>query len=447
LKGVAMLSYGMISDKIMKKNFAIGVVGLGYVGLPLSLAFAERGFTVVGFDIDDLKIRMLNEGRSYFKHIPSDRIKAVTLKTFKPTFGFRDLSLCDVMIICVPTPLTQSRDPDLQFVIATAKEIANHLDENQLVVLESTSYPGTTREVVREILEKETGLIAGKDFYLGFSSEREDPGNRDFDTVKIPKVISGFSEDCLHYMDLVYSEVFKVVKASSLESAELSKVFENVYRCVNIALVNELKVLCHKMDIDVWEVIRLASTKPFGFQAFYPGPGLGGHCIPIDPFYLAWKAKQYGLSTKFIELAGEINSSMPFYVVEKIRSVLNDEAKPLNGSNILVVGVAYKADIDDIRESPAILILKLLEISGAEIFYHDPYIPKILPTRKWDLNLQSVPLLDSFFSETEFDCAVIVTDHKDVDYDFIMRNVPVIVDTRNAIKTIPADCRCEVHSA
>ena len=442
-----MLDFDSLSKKIKERNFVIGVLGLGYVGLPLSLAFAEKGFTVVGFDIDDLKIRMLNEGRSYFKHIPSERIKSVALKTFKPTFEFRDLDLCDVMIICVPTPLTQSRDPDLQFVITTAKDIAEHMDANQLVVLESTSYPGTTREVVKEILESETRLVAGKDFYLGFSSEREDPGNKDFDTVKIPKVISGYSEDCLQYMKMVYSEVFNVVEASSLESAELSKVFENVYRSVNIALVNELKVLCHKMDIDVWEVIRLASTKPFGFQPFFPGPGLGGHCIPIDPFYLAWKAKQYGLSTKFIELAGEINSSMPHYVVNKIKDVLNDEAKPLNGSSILVVGVAYKADIDDIRESPAILILKLLEICGAEIYYHDPYIPKILPTRKWDLNLQSVPLLDSFFSETEFDCAVIVTDHKDVNYDFIMRNVPVIVDTRNAIKTVPADCRCEVHTA
>ena len=421
-----------LMQKIQGRSAVIGVIGLGYVGLPLILAFEKAGFKVNGFDVDAKKIDNLKAGKSYIKHISSERI-ALLLKggRFIPTTDFSLLKDTDCIIICVPTPLDKYREPDLSFVFDTARSIAMFLRTGQLVSLESTTYPGTTDEDMRAILET-GGLKAGKDFYLAFSPEREDPNNKDFTTNTIPKVVGGFTSDCLRHANALYGAIVeKTVPVSSTKVAESAKLLENIYRAVNIALVNELKILFDRMGIDIWEVIEAAKTKPFGFQAFYPGPGLGGHCIPIDPFYLTWKARAYDFNTKFIELAGEINTSMPYYVVEKIGQALNGQNKSINGAQIIVLGLAYKKDIDDDRESPSYKLIELLSNRGAIVSYNDPFVPKIRKVRKYSFNLESVPITKESLSR--FDCVVVSTAHSSYDYSFIAENAKLIVDTRNAM--------------
>jgi len=414
----------------MDKN--IGVIGLGYVGLPLLREFLAKGFRAVGFDIDPRKVDLLNQGKSYIHHIPSDLIKGwIDEKIFTATTDFSRLAEVEAMLICVPTPLDEHLQPDLKFVVDTCETIAGHLVKGQLVVLESTTYPGTTRDVMMPILEK-TGLKAGEDFALAYSPEREDPGNKSFTTATIPKVVGGLTPGCLERAVDLYKEIVQVVPVSSVEVAESSKILENTYRAVNIALVNELKMLFDRMDIDVWEVIRAASTKPFGYQAFFPGPGLGGHCIPIDPFYLTWKAKEYDFHTRFIELAGEVNNNQPYYVMDRLIRALNHNCLSIVGANILVVGVSYKPNIDDMRESPALKIMELLLKEKAKIAYHDPYNPVIPPSRKYDYKLASV---DPAQVEDEFyEAAVIVTDHDNVDYELILKKAKIVLDTRNVMK-------------
>lgn len=415
---------------------SIGIIGLGYVGLPLVIGFASRGSEVHGFDIDPKKVEALNQGRSYIKHIPGESIQSLVKSgKFKATTDFADLRKVKTIIICVPTPLTEKMEPDLTYIEDTGKYIAPHLQRGQLVVLESTTYPGTTEELLIPILEK-SGLKAGTDFYVGFSPEREDPGNKQFQTHQVPKVVSGIDEASRACVKAVYEKMFeKVVVVSSPRVAEMTKLLENIYRCVNIALVNELKLLCQRMDIDLWEVISAASTKPFGFTPFYPGPGLGGHCIPIDPFYLSWKAKEYDFSTRFIELAGEINTSMPFHVVDSVAEVLNRDRKSVNGSRIVVLGVAYKKDIDDLRESPSLKIMQLLQDRGAAVDYSDPYFPSLHKMRKYDFKLKSVDLTPQNIAG--YDCVVIATDHSSFDYPMIVANARRVVDTRNATAKVP----------
>lgn len=410
---------------------SIGIIGLGYVGLPLVIGFASRGSSVVGFDVDAQKIALLRHGESYIKHIPSASIQALLKQgNFSSTTDFSKLRDVASIIICVPTPLTEKMEPDLSYIVQTGEAIAPHLQRGQLVVLESTTYPGTTEELLIPILEKH-GLKAGKDFYVGFSPEREDPGNKQFATHQIPKVISGIDATSRVRIKELYEEMFdRVVMVSSPRVAEMTKLLENIYRCVNIALVNELKLLCLRMGIDVWEVINAASTKPFGFTPFYPGPGLGGHCIPIDPFYLSWKAKEYDFPTRFIELAGEVNTAMPFHVVDAVTTVLNKDRKSANGSRVLVLGVAYKKDIDDLRESPSLKIMQLLETRGAQVDYNDPYFPKLHKMRKYNFKQTSAELTAETLER--YDCVVIATDHSSYDYDFIVAHARRVVDTRNA---------------
>ncbi len=416
--------------KIKERHANIGIIGLGYVGLPLVIEFSRAGFNVTGFDIDQEKVNTLKSGKSYIRHIPSEVIR--DLKNFTPTTDFSKLSEMDCIIICVPTPLNEYREPDMSYVFNTAKTIAKYLRKGQLVVLESTTYPGTTDEDLRAILE-ESGLKAGVDFYLAYSPEREDPGNKEFTTKKIPKVVGGFTPKCLELANTLYSQIVeKTVPVSSTKVAEATKLLENIYRAVNIALVNELKMLFDRMGIDIWEVIEAAKTKPFGFQAFYPGPGLGGHCIPVDPFYLTWKAREYDFSTKFIELAGEINTSMPYYVVQKVIEALNQRGKPIKGAKILILGLAYKKDVDDARESPSLVLIKLLKEKGAEVDYNDPYIPKPPKMRKYRLDKCSVELTEENLKK--YDCVVIATDHSYYDPDFLLKHANLIVDTRNLIK-------------
>jgi UDP-N-acetyl-D-glucosamine dehydrogenase len=424
-------------SRIQDRTAVVGVIGLGYVGLPLTLACAQAGFRVVGFDVDAEKVRLLNEGRTYLKHIPAARTKALfTGGRFQATEDFTRLREADCILVCVPTPLNKQREPDLSYVFNTAQAIARCLRPGQLVCLESTTYPGTTDEDLRTILEA-TGLRAGIDFYLAFSPEREDPNNPDHTTETIPKVVGGYTKACLARADALYSAVVsRTVPVSSTRVAEAAKLLENIYRAVNIALVNELKVLFDRMDIDTYEVIEAAKTKPFGFQAFYPGPGLGGHCIPIDPFYLTWKAREYDFHTRFIELAGEINTSMPYYVVEKVRQGLNRRGKGLRASRVLILGLAYKRDIDDTRESPSLKLIDLLERDGAEVDYNDPHIPVTRRTRAYDIRKRSVPLTEE--SLRSYDCVVIATDHSAYDYEFIVRNAVLIVDTRNATHALSA---------
>ncbi len=418
-------------NKIRGKQAVVGVIGLGYVGLPLVREFARAGFRVVGFDIDPEKVKKLNSGRSYIKHIPSQLIKElVSKKQFRATDDMSELKKVDTIIICVPTPLTKTRDPDMRFVVGTAETISKYLRAGQLVVLESTTYPGTTDELVKPILEK-SGLKAGRDFFLAFSPEREDPGREDYTTATIPKVVGADDKSSRKLAVFLYSQVIKtVVPVSTTRIAESAKLLENIYRSVNIAMVNELKILFDRMGIDIWEVIEAAKTKPFGFQAFYPGPGLGGHCIPIDPFYLTWKAKQYELTTRFIELAGEINTSMPRYVILKVMEALNRYGKALKGSKILVLGLAYKKDVDDIRESPSITLIELLREAGAKVDYNDPYIPRTHKQREHDLKMRSKPLSEKMLKS--YDCVLIATDHSCYDYDWIVKHSKLIVDTRNA---------------
>jgi len=411
----------------------VGIIGLGYVGLPLARAFAGAGFPVLGFDTDPSKIEKLNAGRSYIGHIDDASVAAMRAAGFEATGRFDRLGEADAVIICVPTPLTDAREPDLGFVVASARSIASTLRPGQLVVLESTTYPGTTRDVVRPILEG-SGLRAGVDFFLAYSPEREDPGNPDFSAPTIPKVVGGLDPGCLELASALYGRVVvRVVPVASVEVAEACKVLENTYRAVNIALVNELKVLFDRMGIDVWEVIAAARTKPFGFQAFYPGPGLGGHCIPIDPFYLAWVARKHGGSTRFIELAGEINTSMPAYVVAKVADALNDRGKPLKGSRVLLLGMAYKKDVDDPRESPGFELMGLLAGKGAEVEYNDPHIPSLPPMRRHPgLRRDSRPLSPEYLGS--LDCVVIATDHSAYDWPWIVEHAPLIVDTRDATR-------------
>lgn len=424
-----------LMGRIEKRTARVGVVGLGYVGLPLALTFGERGFPVLGFDVDQDKIDRLAEGESYLRHIASTRIREVRNdERFDATVEFDRLTDCDAILLCVPTPLNAAREPDLSYVVSTAEAVSKRLRTGQLVVLESTTYPGTTDEIVRPILER-GGLKAGRDFFLAFSPEREDPGNPRFDTRSIPKVVGGHTPQCLaHAKKLYESAIVRVVPVSSTRVAELSKLFENIFRCVNIALVNELKQLCHRMDIDVHEVIDASATKPFGFMAFHPGPGLGGHCIPIDPFYLSWKAREYDFSTRFIELAGEINGNMPYYVVQRTMEALNGHGKAMNGARILVLGLAYKKNVDDVRESPSFRVIELLQKQGAVVRYHDPWVARTHRMRHHDLQMESVPLDEKTMSET--DCALILTDHDNVDYALLTRSVPLVVDTRNVTRSV-----------
>lgn len=409
----------------------VGIIGLGYVGLPLAREFTRGGARVLGFDINAKMVGVINRGRSPIKHIRHESMaEMVQSGRFLATDDMTKLSRPDTLIICVPTPLTKNREPDLQYIESTSRTVARYLRKGQLVVLESTTYPGTTREVVLPILEQ-SGLKAEKDFFLAFSPEREDPGNRRFHTGTIPKVVGGYGRESLRRtLDVYKVAIETLVPVENCEVAEAAKILENTYRCVNIAMVNELKMLFDRMGIDVWEVIRAASTKPFGFSPFYPGPGLGGHCIPIDPFYLTWKARQYGMATQFIELAGQINTGMPHYVVERVIDALNDRHKSLRGSKVLVLGLAYKPDIDDVRESPSLELIELLKHKGAKVDYNDPYIPQTHKQREYDLQMKSKKLTAGMLRG--YDVVLISTNHSDYDYAWIVKNSQLVVDSRNA---------------
>jgi len=431
------MSQARLAQLIASKQARIGVIGLGYVGLPLVRAFTAAGFRCLGFDVDQAKVDKLRAGISYIKHIDSAAIaQLIRENRFEPTADMSRLGEADCVIICVPTPLNESRDPDLSYIEGTARSIAKTLRPGQLVVLESTTHPTTTRENVLPLLEA-SGLTCGVDYFLAFSPEREDPGNPHFQAATIPKVVGGYDEASTDLACAMYAHaVVKVVRVSSMEVAEACKILENTYRAVNIALVNELKILYDKLGIDVWEVIDAAKTKPFGFQAFYPGPGLGGHCIPIDPFYLTWLARKHGEQTRFIELAGEINTHMPQYVINRLAEFLNDLRKPINGSKIALLGVAYKKDVDDPRESPSFELMKLLRQRGALLSYNDPHIP-VLPKMRHYPNLpamQSQELTPEYLASQ--DCVLIATDHSAYDYDFIVRHAQLVLDTRNATKHV-----------
>ncbi|MCF8261054.1 MAG: nucleotide sugar dehydrogenase [Melioribacteraceae bacterium] len=434
-------------SRIEKKEAKIGIIGLGYVGLPLGLEFCEKGFDVLGFDLDMRKVNNINSGKSYIKHIPTERIsKSVTGGKLSATDDFKRLPEVDAILICVPTPLDEHREPDMSYVVKTAVTISKYLREGQLVTLESTTYPGTTDELLLPLFEKTAiqhgndvkvdpektaELKAGVDFFLAFSPEREDPNNPNFTTATIPKVVGGWTDDCLEVALKLYNKIIvKTVPVSSTRAAEATKLLENIYRSVNIALVNELKMVFSKMDIDVWEVIDAAATKPFGYHPFYPGPGLGGHCIPIDPFYLTWKARQYEVNTRFIELAGEINTHQPCYVVGNVMEALNDKGKALKGSKVLILGASYKKNIDDMRESPSLKLIELLVEKGAEVSYNDPYVTTLPATRKYQYQMESVELTKDNLNS--FDVVLLSTDHDDYDHEFIHTNSQLVVDTRNA---------------
>ena len=427
-------------NKVRARTARVGIIGLGYVGLPLALLFNEEKFPVTGFDIDATKVDTLNAGGSYICRIPPTEIQLARQRHFSVTTDFAQLRDMDAIIICVPTPLDEYHQPDMSYITSTAESIAPHLRPEQLIVLESTTYPGTTEEVLLPILENgnQAGLKAVRqgqsgDFYLAFSPEREDPGNQTVARRDIPKVVGGLDPGASESAAGLYGSIFnRVVPVSNPAAAEMTKLLENIYRCVNIALVNELKLLCLRMGIDIWEVIEAASTKPFGFQAFYPGPGLGGHCIPIDPFYLSWKAKEFDFHTRFIELAGEVNQHMPYHVVDSVARALNERQKALKGSKVLVLGLAYKKDIDDLRESPSLTIIELLQKQGAHVSYNDPYFPFVARGRKYNLQMKGSNLDDL----GQYDCVLIVTDHSDYDYRRIVAEAQLIVDTRNATEGI-----------
>jgi len=431
-----------LADKFRRREGIVGVVGLGYVGLPLAATFAEAGFATIGFDRDATKVAALSQGRSYIRHVAAARLAPLLRNEppstgqagFYPTDDYALLPRCDGVLICVPTPLNANREPDLSYIEGTAEVIARHLRPGQLIVLESTTYPGTTEEVVRPLLER-FGLRVGQDFHLAFSPEREDPNNSAYTTRTIPKLVGGVTPACGETAAVLYGEVIEhVVPVSHARVAEASKLLENIYRSVNIALVNELKVLFDRMGINIWEVIDAAATKPFGFTPFYPGPGLGGHCIPIDPFYLTWRARQYDLTTRFIELAGEINQAMPAYVVEKLADALNDRGQSLKGARILILGIAYKRDLDDDRESPALKLMELLERKQAQVAYHDPFVPVLKRSRRYDFQLESQPLTAAELRAA--DAVLIATDHSAFDYEFIVRESRLVVDTRNATRGV-----------
>lgn len=431
------MSHERLAELIRSKQAVVGVIGLGYVGLPLIRAFTTAGFRCMGFDVDQTKVDKLNAGQSYIKHIDASAIQSlISKKQFEPTSDMARLKEADCIIICVPTPLNESRDPDLSYIEGTAHSIAKSLRPGQLVSLESTTHPTTTRVNVLPVLEA-TGLKCGRDYFLAFSPEREDPGNPNFSASTIPKVVGGYDAASTQLAcDLYGHAVVKVVQVSSLEVAEACKILENTYRAVNIALVNELKVLYDKIGIDVWEVIDAAKTKPFGFQAFYPGPGLGGHCIPIDPFYLTWLARKHGEQTRFIELAGEINTHMPHYVINRVTEFLNDSGKAVRGSKIALLGMAYKKDVDDPRESPSFELTKLLLARGANLTYNDPHVPSLPKMRHYP----DLPAMDSQELTPQYlaaqDCVLISTDHSAYDYSFIVQHSKLVVDTRNATKHV-----------
>jgi UDP-N-acetyl-D-glucosamine dehydrogenase len=433
-------------ERLQAHTAKIGVIGLGYVGLPLSLLLSGAGFKVTGFDIDEKKIADLEAGRTYIIKIPQEEIQAARKQGLRATTDFSKLSEQDVVIMCVPTPLTEHREPDLSFIEKTAQSAAPWLREGQLIVLESSTYPGTTEDLLIPILEGENprGLkVQGKGpaleqgvFYVAFSPEREDPGNTTVARHDIPKVVGGHDAIATELAATLYEGIFtKSVRVTSTKTAEMTKLLENIYRCVNIALVNELKILSLRMGVDIWEVIDAASTKPFGFHPFYPGPGLGGHCIPIDPFYLSWKAKEYDFNTRFIELAGEVNGAMPEFVAQTVGKALNQRKKALNGSRILMLGMAYKKDIDDLRESPSLTIIELLRNEGAEVLYNDPYFPTVGRGRHYNLNMTCTPLENL----EQYDCVLIITDHSDYNYQEIVQNSQLVVDSRNATKGIVSE--------
>lgn len=426
---------GKLADRIARREAVAGIIGLGYVGLPLAMASARGGFPTVGFDIDPDKVASLNAGHSYIGAVASDELAGHTASGgFRATADFAELAACDVIIICVPTPLSKQREPDLTFVEVTTRVIASHLRPGQLVILESTTYPGTTQDVVKPILEA-GGLHSGQDFFLAFSPEREDPGNASFRTVTIPKVVAGEGPAASAVAEAYYAGVVeRVVVVSSPATAEAVKITENVFRAVNIALVNELKVIYDAMGIDVWEVIEAASTKPFGFMPFYPGPGLGGHCIPIDPFYLTWKSREYGLPTRFIELAGEINVAMPRYVVGNLERALDARlSKSLGSARILIIGLAYKKNVSDVRESPSFALIELLERRGTRVDYHDPFVPEVPVTREHSAlaGRRSVALTPEALAG--YDAVLISTDHDDIDYAALDAHAGLVLDTRNAM--------------
>ena len=434
--------FSQLKDKIAAGKARVAIIGMGYVGLPLALLYSEQNFPVTGFDIDARKVSTLTDGGSYIFRIPATEIQEARTRGFDATSDYSRLTQMDAIIICVPTPLNQYHEPDLSFIEETAKSIAPYLRPGHLVILESTTYPGTTEEVLIPILEKgnRQGLKASRaedsseqKFYVAFSPEREDPGNQTVARRDIPKVVGGVDAAASELAGALYGAIFnRVVKVSSPAVAEMTKLLENIYRCVNIALVNELKLLSLRMGIDIWEVIEAASTKPFGFHPFYPGPGLGGHCIPVDPFYLSWKAKEWDFRTRFIELAGEINTGMPYHVLDSVAKALNSHKKALNGARVLVLGMAYKKDIDDLRESPSLTIIELLREQGAEVSYNDPYFPTVGRGRHYDLQMTCAPLENL----GQYDCALIVTDHSDYDYPRIVRESQLVVDTRNATRGI-----------
>ena len=431
-----------LRDRIQSRQARIGIVGMGYVGLPLALLFSEERFRVTGFDIDAQKVETLNQGGSYIVRIPATEIQLARENGFRATSDYGEIGTMDVVIVCVPTPLNKHHEPDLSYVTGTIRSIAPHFHEGQLMILESTTYPGTTEEIVVPLLEEGNprGVRVARDsaspgFYVAFSPEREDPGNDTVARRDIPKVVGGCGPAARDLACAVYGAIFnRTVPVSSPAVAEMTKLLENIYRCVNIALVNELKQLCMRMGIDLFEVIDAAKTKPFGFQAFYPGPGLGGHCIPIDPFYLSWKAKEFDFNTRFIELAGQINTAMPYFVVDNIVEALSRHGKGLLGARILILGLAYKRDIDDLRESPSLTIIELLQKRGAHVEYNDPFFPSVGHGRKYALNMTSTPLEKI----PEFDCVVIVTDHSQYDYPAIAAKAKLVVDTRNAMRGIEA---------
>ena len=429
----------MLLERIQKKDAKIGVVGLGYVGLPLVIEFCKSGFSVTGLDIDEKKIEALSEGKSFIKHIPDEKIQALNgVGSFKAITDFEQVKNLDCILICVPTPLNKNREPDMSYIVSTAKQIAPHMKKGQLIVLESTTYPGTTQDVLLPELEFGSGLKGNEDFFVAYSPEREDPNNKDYTTASIPKVIGSDHPTGLEISEALYSCIINTtVPVSSTKVAEATKLMENIFRSVNIALVNELKMVFDKMGIDIWEVIEASSTKPFGFMPFYPGPGLGGHCIPIDPFYLTWKAREYNVSTRFIELAGEVNISMPEYVLQKTFGALNQSGKSVKNSKLLLLGLAYKKNVDDHRESVTFKIMDLLSKNGATVDYNDPYIPEIMPVREYKqfVGKKSVPLENL----NQYDLTIILTDHSSYNYEAIVEQSKIVVDTRNACCKIKSD--------
>ncbi len=417
----------LFSEKLQNKTAKIGILGMGYVGIPLGLEFAKRQFEVLGFDKDQKRIDDINSGSQIMKHIPEKDMRLFVDNGGSATNDFTKINTRDCLIICVPTPLDIHEQPDMSYVENASNLISKNMKKGQLIILESTTYPGTTKELIKPILEK-SGLKAGEDFFLAYSPEREDPGNKDFNVSKIPKVIGGYTNECLEVTDLLYKNIVsKTVKVSSMETAESTKLMENIFRAVNIAMVNEMKLILSRMDVNIWEVIEAAKTKPFGFMPFYPGPGMGGHCIPIDPFYLAWKAKEYNTEAKFIELAGEINRKMTENISHRVGKALNDDGKSIRNSKIMILGVAYKKDIDDMRESPALKLIELLKFKGAEISYHDPYVQELNNEKSIVLNSANIKMQDAL---------IITTDHTNVDYALIGKHAKLIIDTRNVMAKI-----------